>query len=213
MFFNWIIVYWSCLLILELIYYVIFLTISCVCPLIAVCTLCHFMRGLPSFIYCEWPWGFWMSLPSFIDFDSSWGVSRRAILFDSVWQASGVGLRAAGGYPHRFSHNNFSSLYRIFTKLGHMIPPWRVKNPIYFGHRLGMRIAYFVTSCSGRDRFRWRHLRLRMRTRSFPVAPPPQMRFGNHIYTTSSIMIRYFRRYIKYIWINTGHRITDFNGV
>jgi hypothetical protein len=29
-----------------------------------------------------------------------------------------------------------------------------VKNPIYFGYRLGMRIAYFVTSCSGRDRFR-----------------------------------------------------------
>jgi hypothetical protein len=63
-----------------------------------------------------------MSLPSFIDFDSSWGVSRRAILFDCVWQAVGVGWRAAGGYPHRFSHNNFSSLYRIFTKLGHDSP-------------------------------------------------------------------------------------------
>ena len=135
-------VYWSCLLMLELIYYNIFLTISCVCPLIAVCTLCHFMRGLPSFIYCEWSWGVWMSLPSFIDFDSSWGVSRRAILFDCVWQAVGVGWRAAGGYPHRFSHNNFSSLYRIFTKLGHDSPV-KGKNPIYFGYRLGMRITYF----------------------------------------------------------------------
>ena len=29
--------------------------------------------------------------------------------------------------------NNFSSVYRIFTKLGHMIPLWKGKNPIYFG--------------------------------------------------------------------------------
>jgi endonuclease I len=29
--------------------------------------------------------------------------------------------------------NNFSSIYRIFTKLGHMIPLWKGKNPIYFG--------------------------------------------------------------------------------
>jgi hypothetical protein len=38
-----------------------------------------------------------------------------------------------GGRPHRFLHNNFSSVYRIFTKLGHMIPLWKRKNPIYFG--------------------------------------------------------------------------------
>ena len=38
-----------------------------------------------------------------------------------------------GGHPHRFLHNNFSSVYRIFTKLGHMIPLWKGKNPIYFG--------------------------------------------------------------------------------
>ena len=39
-----------------------------------------------------------------------------------------------------FSHNNFSSVYlyicifvyQIFTKLGHMIPLWKGKNPIYF---------------------------------------------------------------------------------
>jgi len=38
-----------------------------------------------------------------------------------------------GGRPHRFSHNNFSSVYQIFTKLGHVIPLWKGKNPIYFG--------------------------------------------------------------------------------
>jgi hypothetical protein len=37
-------------------------------------------------------------------------VSRRAALCDWVW-------RAAGGHPRRFPHNNFSSVYRIFTKL------------------------------------------------------------------------------------------------
>ena len=38
-----------------------------------------------------------------------------------------------GGRPHRFPHNNFSSVYRIFTKLDHKIPLWKGKNPIYFG--------------------------------------------------------------------------------
>ena len=38
-----------------------------------------------------------------------------------------------GGRPHRFPHNNFSSVYRIFTKLGHMNPLWKGKNSIYFG--------------------------------------------------------------------------------
>jgi hypothetical protein len=35
--------------------------------------------------------------------------------------------------PHRFPHNNFSSVYQIFTKLSHMIPLWKGKNPIYLG--------------------------------------------------------------------------------
>jgi hypothetical protein len=39
----------------------------------------------------------------------------------------------AGRRPHRFPHNNFSSVYQIFTKLGHMIFLWKGKNPIYFG--------------------------------------------------------------------------------
>jgi hypothetical protein len=30
-------------------------------------------------------------------------------------------------------HDNFSSVYWIFTKLGHMILLWKGKNPIYFG--------------------------------------------------------------------------------
>jgi hypothetical protein len=48
-------------------------------------------------------------------------VLRRAVLCDWVWRA--------GGRPH----NNFSSVYGIFTKLGHMISLWKGKNPIYFG--------------------------------------------------------------------------------
>ena len=52
-------------------------------------------------------------------------VSRRAILCDWVWRAS--------RRPHRFPHNNFSSVYWIFTKLDHMISLWKGKNPIYFG--------------------------------------------------------------------------------
>ena len=37
-----------------------------------------------------------------------------------------------GRCPHRFPHNNFSSVYQIFTKLGQIIPLWKGKNPIYF---------------------------------------------------------------------------------
>jgi len=32
-----------------------------------------------------------------------------------------------------FPHDNFSSVYWIFTNLDHMIPLWKGKNPIYFG--------------------------------------------------------------------------------
>jgi hypothetical protein len=37
-----------------------------------------------------------------------------------------------GGRPHRFLHDNFSSVYWILTKLDHMIALWKGKNPIYF---------------------------------------------------------------------------------
>ena len=63
------------------------------------------------------------------EYDFHTPVSRRAVLCDWVWRAGG----RAGGRPHRFPHNNFSSVYRIFPKLGHMIPLWKGKNSIYFG--------------------------------------------------------------------------------
>ena len=46
--------------------------------------------------------------------------------------AGGGGGGGAGG-PHKFLHNNISSVYRIFTKLDHMIALWKGKNLIYFG--------------------------------------------------------------------------------
>jgi hypothetical protein len=46
---------------------------------------------------------------------------------------AGDGRRAAGGCPHRFPHDNFSSVYRVFTKLGHMIPLSTGKYHVYFG--------------------------------------------------------------------------------
>jgi hypothetical protein len=38
-------------------------------------------------------------------------------------------MRKRGSFPH----DNFSSVFWIFTKLDHMIPLWKGKNPIYFG--------------------------------------------------------------------------------
>jgi hypothetical protein len=49
---------------------------------------------------------------------------------DGPYYVIGYGERA-GVRPHRFPHN--SSVYRIFTKLGHMIPLWKGKNSNYFG--------------------------------------------------------------------------------
>jgi hypothetical protein len=45
---------------------------------------------------------------------------------------------------HWFPHNSFSSVYRIFTKLGHMIPLWKGKNPI-FGGLLRSNVKVIVT--------------------------------------------------------------------
>ena len=42
---------------------------------------------------------------------------------------AGDGQRAST----QVSHDNFCSVYWIFTKLGHMIPLWKGKNPICFG--------------------------------------------------------------------------------
>jgi hypothetical protein len=44
----------------------------------------------------------------------------------------GIAAGRVGGRPHRFAHNNFSSVYRIFTKLGHMIPPVEGEEPYLF---------------------------------------------------------------------------------
>jgi hypothetical protein len=44
----------------------------------------------------------------------------------------------AGGRPHRFLHTNFSSVYRIFIKLGHMIPCGRERTLFILGS-LGQR--------------------------------------------------------------------------
>jgi hypothetical protein len=45
------------------------------------------------------------------------------------------GRRAAGGgrVSTQVSHDNFSSVYRVFTKLGHMIPLSTGKYHVYFG--------------------------------------------------------------------------------
>jgi hypothetical protein len=51
---------------------------------------------------------------------------------DGPYYVIGYGRRASGR-PQRFPHNNVSSVYQIFTNLGHMISLWNGKNPIYFG--------------------------------------------------------------------------------
>ena len=64
---------------------------------------------------------------------SRWGrIMRLGMVGNGRW-AIGGGRRTAGGRPHRFPHDNFSSVYRIITKLGNMITLWKGKNPIYFG--------------------------------------------------------------------------------
>jgi hypothetical protein len=53
-------------------------------------------------------------------------------------------LGMAGGRPRKFPHNNFSSVYQIFTKLGHMIPLWKGKNSIYVGViRSKVKVTYY----------------------------------------------------------------------
>ena len=64
-------------------------------------------------------------------------VSRRGRI---MW----LGM-ARGGRPHRFPHDNFSSLYQIFTKLDHLFPLWKGKNPIYFGVVIRSKVKVTVT--------------------------------------------------------------------
>jgi hypothetical protein len=52
-----------------------------------------------------------------------------------------------------FLHGNFSSVYWIFNKPGHMIPLWKGKNPIYFGVK-GQGHRYYKYNFWQQDRFR-----------------------------------------------------------
>ena len=72
-------------------------------------------------------------------------VSRRSVLCDWVWRV--------GGHPHRFPCNNFSSVYWIFTKRGHMILLWKGDNPIYFGVK-GQGHRYYKYNFWQQGRFR-----------------------------------------------------------
>jgi hypothetical protein len=71
-------------------------------------------------------------------------IKMSSFLYASLETGRIMWLGIAGGHPHRFPHNNFSSVYRIFTKLGHMIPLWKGKNPIYFGViRSKVKVTYY----------------------------------------------------------------------
>ena len=75
-------------------------------------------------------------------------VSRRGRI---MWLGMAGGMR-----PHRFPHDNFSSVYQIFTRLGHMIPLWKEKNPIYFGvirSKVKVTVTYYKYNFSQQDRF------------------------------------------------------------
>ena len=52
-----------------------------------------------------------------------------------------------------FPHDNFSSVYWIFNKLGHMIPLWKEKNTIYFGVK-GQGHHYYKYNFWQQDCFR-----------------------------------------------------------
>ena len=98
-------------------------------------------------VLCDWVWragvhtGFQTitlvlyigSLPNL----ATWfpcGRGRTLFILGSLGQRSRspllwIEFLTTGSFPH----DNFSSVYWIFTKLGHMIPQWKGKNPIYFG--------------------------------------------------------------------------------
>jgi hypothetical protein len=53
------------------------------------------------------------------------GLARSSFYTPVSRQGRIMWLGMAGGRPHRFPHNNFSPVYQIFTKPGHMIPLWK----------------------------------------------------------------------------------------
>jgi hypothetical protein len=63
-------------------------------------------------------------------------------------------LGMTGRCPHRFPHNNFSYVYQIFTKLDHMIPLWKGKNPIYvWVIRSKVKVSYYEYNFWQQGRF------------------------------------------------------------
>ena len=59
---------------------------------------------------------------------------KNYIYFGVIWSKVKVtvtinNMLITGSFPH----DNFSSVYWIFSKLGHIIPLWKGKNPIYVG--------------------------------------------------------------------------------
>jgi hypothetical protein len=54
-----------------------------------------------------------------------------------------------------FPHDNFSSVYWIFTKLDHMIALWKGKNPIYFGVKGQGHHYYKYNFLPFDDLYRW----------------------------------------------------------
>ena len=67
------------------------------------------------------------------------------------------GVKGQGYYKYNFQQGRFrtitSSVYWIFTKLGHMISLWMGKNPIYFGVK-GQGHHYYKYNFWQQDRFR-----------------------------------------------------------
>ena len=58
---------------------------------------------------------------------------EHLFLYNNLETGRIMWLGMAGGRPYRFPHNNFSSVCRIFTKLGHMIPLQKGKNLFILG--------------------------------------------------------------------------------
>ena len=65
--------------------------------------------------------------------DESLGIILIMVIFIRSFRDRSYYVIGYGRSPQRFPHNNFSSVYRIFTKLGYVIPLWKGKNHIYFG--------------------------------------------------------------------------------
>jgi len=60
-----------------------------------------------------------LKLCSFV-FSSSCLYGVHVFLYAHLETVCIMWLGMAGRHPHRFPHNNFSSVYQIFTKLSHM---------------------------------------------------------------------------------------------